>query len=607
MSRLHSICIACRLAVVQTDLPRRPLATRLHSCPSPHPRAKLPATLSLPLLAVAFLALLTFAYGSYGRFVARRLAVDDGRTTPARAREDGVDFVPTRPFYLFGQHFSAIAAAGPIAGPILACQTFGWLPCLLWIALGVVLIGAVHDFSSLFASVRHDARSVAEIAREHLGSRAGLAMMAFIWIALIYVIVAFSDITAASFVVGTEELQGLVVGFHPGGAVAAASVMYLLLAILMGALQRFTRAPLWLLTLIFVPATFGTAWLGTELSRLLLLERTTWGLLILVYCAIASVTPVWALLQPRGYLGGFVLYSSLALGVIGVFFGGYEIQQPAFRTWDAGGMTGTLFPFLFVTIACGACSGFHGLVCSGTTSKQVDRESHLQPVGYGAMLAEGFVAVIALVTVMIVAPSALKGLAPGTVYGGGIGRFLTLLIGEQHQGFAITFGAMVFSTFVFDTLDVCTRLGRYLLQELFGWRGRAGAMAATLLTIGVPALLLSSAGTGMWIRFWTLFGASNQLLAALTLLAISVWLKRSGKPVLFTFLPMLFVLTITLWALCKLAWANFVVARQAADGALLAGVNSAAASALILLAAYLAWSALSALSRDRRPARAVAG
>ncbi len=557
-------------------------------------------TLNLAILATAFLGLLAVAYRSYGRWVARHLAIDDSLATPAHTHRDGIDFEPTKPFYLFGQHFSAIAAAGPIAGPILACQAFGWLPCLLWIALGVVLIGAVHDFTSLFASVRHGARSVAEIAREHLGPRAGLAMMAFIWIALIYVIVAFADITAASFVVGTEELQGVANGFHPGGAVAAASILYLVLAVVMGLVERYLKAPLWLLTAIFVPAILGAAWYGTHISTAFQLDRVHWGLLILLYCAVASVAPVWALLQPRGYLGGFVLYAALALGVIGVYFGGYEIQQPAFKTWNAGGMTGTLFPFLFVTIACGACSGFHGLVCSGTTSKQVDREAHLQPVGYGAMLAEGFVAVIALVTIMIVSPAAIQGLAPGTIYGDGVGRFLTLLIGEGNAAFARTFGAMVFSTFVFDTLDVCTRLGRYLLQELFGWRGRLGAFAATLLTIGIPAYLLGSAETGMWVKFWTLFGASNQLLAALTFLAITVWLRRSGKNVWFTLAPMLFVLTITLWALGQLAWANLVQLRAGAEGSGLALVNCLSAVALILLALYLALAGLVAVRNDRR-------
>ena len=556
--------------------------------------------MSLTLIALGFLFALAAAYKFYGTWVARQFATDDARATPANVVNDGVDFVPTRPFYLFAQHFSAIAAAGPIAGPILACQAFGWLPCLLWIGFGVVFIGAVHDFTSLAASVRHGARSIAEITREHLGRRAGAAMMGFIWIALIYVIVAFADITAGTFKRGTEELQQGGVGFNAGGAVAAASVMYLLLSILLGVVQRYLNPPLWLVTVIFVPATFALSWLGTKVSTTLLLDHKTWGVLILVYCCIASVVPVWALLQPRGYLGGFILYSALALGMIGVLFGGlsgrYQILQPAFKSWDVGGLTGTLFPFLFVTIACGACSGFHGLVCSGTTSKQVDRESDIKPVGFGAMLAEGFVALIALVTVMIAAPIDIKGKAPGTIYGNGIGQFMTLLIGADNLKFAITFGAMAFSTFVFDTLDVCTRLGRYIVQELFGWPGRLGALAGTLLTVALPFYFIIFAREGMWTEFWTLFGASNQLLAALTLLAITVWLYQARQRISFTLYPMLFVLTITLWALCKLAYGNFL----AAQGFDIKLINALASAALVLLATYLTITALVKLRGERK-------
>jgi carbon starvation protein len=544
--------------------------------------------MSLTVLAIAFVVLLVAAYRLYGGWVARQFAFDDTRETPAHRLADGVDFVPTRPFYLFAQHFSAIAAAGPIAGPILACQAFGWLPCLVWISLGVVLIGAVHDFSTLAASVRHGARSIAEIAREHLGTRAGRALMGFIWIALIYVIVAFADITAATFVAGTDELKQGSVAFNPGGAVAAASVMYLVLSVVLGLVQRFLKPPLWLATVIFVPATFAVAWLGTHVSHALLLDHKTWGVLILAYCAVASVVPVWALLQPRGYLGGFVLYSALIVGVIGLLFGGYSVQQPAFKGWDVGGMTGTLFPFLFVTIACGACSGFHGLVCSGTTCKQIEKESHIRPIGYGAMLAEGFVALIALTTIMIATPSAIQGLAPGTIYGNGIGQFLTILIGQDQLAFAVTFGAMAFSTFVFDTLDVSMRLGRYLLQELFGWRSRAGAFAATLATVAIPCYFIAFGEKGTWLKFWTLFGASNQLLAALSLLVITVWLYQARQRIAFTLLPMLFVLTITLWSLTKLLIANL----RAAQGVDIAFINALSAAALTLLALSLVASAL---------------
>lgn len=544
--------------------------------------------MSLALIGSLFIVVLVLAYRLYGRWVARQFALDDRHVTPAHRVNDGVDFVPTRPFYLFAQHFSAIAAAGPIAGPILACQTWGWAPCLMWIGLGVVFIGAVHDFSSLTASVRHGGCSMAEIAKEHLGRRAGVAMMIFIWIALVYVIVAFTDITSASFVGPTEELQGADVAFNPGGAVAAAAVMYLALSVVMGLVQKFFAPPLWLVTVIFVPATLFVVWLATQMSTLLILDVPTWGLLILAYCCVASMTPVWALLQPRGYLGGFILYLALAVGVIGLFFGGYEIKQSAFKGFDMGGMTGMLMPFLFVTIACGACSGFHGLVCSGTTSKQVDRESHLQPVGYGAMLAEGFVALIAMVTIMIVAQDEITGLKPGTIYGNGIGRFLSLIIGEGNMKFAVTFGAMAFSTFVFDTLDVCTRLGRYVLQEILRMPGRLGALAGTLLTIALPAYFIAFSSEGSWVKFWTLFGSSNQLLAALTLLAVTMWLYRARRRIAFTLVPMLFVLVITLWSLVTLTAKNF----EAARGFDIAMVNAIAAASFIVLAIYLITTAL---------------
>jgi len=556
--------------------------------------------MQLTLIAVAFLALIALAYRWYGSWISRLMGLDPAASTPAHEKKDGVDFVPTKPFYLFGQHFAAIAAAGPIAGPIIAVQEWGWVPCLLWIGLGVVLIGAVHDFMALAASVRHGARSIADITRDHLGPKAGVAMMAFIWLALVYVIVAFADITSASFVTGSEELAGAVRDFHPGGAVAAASIFYLLLAVVMGFVQRYLKPPLWLLTIIFVPAAFGTVWAGTKFSTLFVLDAKWWAVLILAYCCVASMVPVWSLLQPRGYLGGFILYAALALGVIGIFFGGYTIQQEAFKGFSSGKATGLLFPFLFVTIACGACSGFHGLVCSGTTSKQIDREPHIRAVGYGGMLAEAFVALIAMVTVMIVAQKDLVGLKPGTIYGNGVGNFLTLIIGEKYRNFAITFGAMAFSTFVFDTVDVSTRLGRYIVQELFRWPTRFGAWVGTLLTVALPLYFIAFAPPGTWVKFWTLFGASNQLLAALTLLSITVWLHQRRQQVAFTLLPMLFVLVTTLYALVQLTISNF--AGAANDP--VAMVNGITSAALIALALYLVSRAIVRVRADRMVAAA---
>lgn len=525
--------------------------------------------MSLSLLTISVLVVLAAGYLLYGTFIARQYRLDDGADTPATKKNDGVDFVPTRPFYLMGQHFSAIAAAGPIVGPISACLAFGWGPCILWILVGVVLIGAVHDFSALVASVRHGAHSIAEIARKNMGRRAWIALTAFIWLALLYVVAAFADVTAATFVGVAEEVEGIEGKFNRGGAVAAASTMYLGLALLMGVVMRFVKPPMWLATVIFVPATFGVVWLGTRFSTVLVMDAREWYWAILAYCFIASMLPMWLLQQPRGYLGGFVLYVAIAVGALGILFGGYEIHQPmvsenigTLPQWLRGGdgapaMERVLFPFLFVTIACGACSGFHGLVCGGTTSRQIAKESHCKPIGFGAMLLEGFVAVIALATVMTLAPDPAGGKPPppGAIYGDGLARFLMTLLGASPEGdpalfqFARTFGTMAVATFVFDTIDVATRLGRYLLQELFGRPERWFGVLAAGLTAGIPLVFLLTAQPGSWRIFWTLFGTSNQLLASLTLLGVVVWLKRSGKKTWYVFWPMLFVMGITLTAL----------------------------------------------------------
>ncbi len=537
--------------------------------------------MSLTLLTLIVVALLVVGYLAYGSLIARQFQLDDARTTPASHVNDGVDFVPTRWFYLFGQHFSAIAAAGPIAGPILACAAFGWLPCVLWIGLGVIFIGAVHDFSALVASIRHGSHSIAEIAKQNLGRRAWLALVCFIWLALVYVIVAFTQITASSFIGKAEELEGLATPFNKGGAVAAASTLYLTLALIMGVVQKYLRPPMWLITLIFVPATLGCVYAGTKLDTFLNFGLTTWFVIILAYCFVASMLPMWLLQQPRGYLGGFVLYLALAVGLFGILAGGHQIQQPmltekalatlnplsALKLGDVASappITDFVLPFLFVTIACGACSGFHGLICGGTTSKQIAKESHCKPVGFGAMLLEGLVALIALGTIMIVTADQAKGLSPGQIYGQGLATFTTQILGRDAFAFCLTFGAMAFSTFVFDTLDVSTRLGRYLLQELFNAPSKFAGLLAAAATAGVPlGVLLISSDSKAYLLYWTLFGTSNQLLAGLTLLGITVWLKRNGKRSWYTFGPMLFIMSITLWAL---AIQIFIGVRDVAVG-----------------------------------------
>lgn len=561
--------------------------------------------MSLLLLAAIVIVVLSAGYLAYGTFIARAYSLDDARKTPAVEKEDGVDFVPTRPFYLMSQHFSAIAAAGPIVGPIAACLAFGWLPCVLWILVGVVFIGSVHDFSALVASIRHGGNSIAEIARRNLGRRAWLALVAFIWIALVYVIVAFTAVTADTFAGRAEELAHLDVRFDKGGAVAAASAMYLALALVMGVVQKLFKPRIWVVTAVFVPATLAVVWLGTRVDSLLSMPASSWYVALLAYCFVASMLPLWLLQQPRGYLGGFVLYMALAVGVLGIFAGGFEIRQPMWKGVSPVGPQGAMFPFLFVTIACGACSGFHGLICGGTTSKQVSRESHCKPIAFGSMLLEGFVAVIALATVMIVAETETKGRAPAQIYGDGLARFLTVLVPEGGRDsvfvFAATFGAMAFSTFVFDTLDVSTRLGRYLLQELFGAPSRLAGALAGGATAGVPLGLLLSSEPGSWRTFWTLFGTANQLLAALTLLGISVWLKRSGRRSWYTALPMAFVMVVTLTALGDQAWSGFRAAFEGDAVAIGPLANAIVSLLLMSLAGAFIVEGLLAVRRPPSP------
>lgn len=517
-----------------------------------------PFLIALGLFAVAFL--------TYGRLLARLFGLDPTRSTPAVEMEDGNDFVPTRRSYLLGQHFSAITAAGPIVGPIIAGIYFGWLPALLWIVAGAIFIGAMHDFSSLVGSLRHRARSVAEIIREHMSQRAFLLFMSFVWLALVYIIIAFTDITARAFVESLALPDGRVVA---GGGVATASILYLGLGLLMGFCLNKLRMPLWLATLMFLPLVAMAIAFGQKVPITLPAiggsAVRTWDYLILAYCGIASVIPVWALLQPRGYLGGFFLYSVLFAALAGILIGGDRVQYPAFLGFTSEKL-GPLFPVLFITIACGACSGFHGIVCSGTTSKQLRRETDAHLVGYGGMLLEGVVAVVSLVTVMVLVHGSEAASAdPNLIYARGVGNFLGVF--GIDPGFAVAFGLLAFTTFVYDTLDVSTRLGRYIFQELFGVRGRAMAWVATLATLILPAFFMSATlhdargnVVPAWRVFWTIFGSSNQLLAGLTLLGLTVWLLRTGRRTAAwaAILPMAFMMTMTIWSLVRIigAWAR---------------------------------------------------
>ncbi len=492
--------------------------------------------------------LLGAGYVWYGRFLARRLGIDDSRPTPACAANDGVDFVPAKAPLLLGQHFSAIAAAGPIVGPILAGIWFGWLPALIWILFGAIFIGGVHDFASMFASVRHGAASIGEIVKRYMSRTSWILFLVFVWFALVYVIIAFTDITAQTFKTATASQA-----FGPG--VAASSILYLGAGMLMGIVLRRTRLSLGAATAIFVPLVLLAVWAGTLLppsvSRALLsVPVKSWEAGLLVYCFIASLLPMWLLLQPRGYLGGWFLYLTMAVALFGSLFGGYAIRYPALNLDGILSLENgkPVIPLVFITVACGACSGFHGIVSSGTTSKQICRESDTRVVGYGSMILEGLVAVLALATVMML-PKGDPALAadPNVVYAGGLSRYLAML--GIDPGLALSFALLAFSTFVYDTLDVCTRLARYILQELFGWRTARGAALAAFATLLLPLAFLMATEEKGYLVAWPIFGTSNQLLASLTLLAVSVYLVRTGRRAWFAVAPMIFMMVFTLWSL----------------------------------------------------------
>jgi len=532
--------------------------------------------MSIIFIVLGMSVLFYIAYRIYGTFLAKKVFdLNNENKTAAVELEDGLDFVPTEPKFLMGQHFSAIAAAGPITGPIIAGIAYGWVPALLWILVGSIFIGGVHDMGALVASVRNKGRSITETVRTNVSRSAWVLFNLFIFVTLVMIVVAFTDITTSSFVNTIDIGNGEMVG---GGAIATSSLLYLALPIIMGVLLKYTKLNLTWATIIFLPLVGVAIWVGKfipfNLQEILglatpLEAQRVWNVIIMLYCLVAAVLPVWMLLQPRGHLGGYFLYAAVIVAAIGVLFGGFKVNYPAFKL-PAGSdsLWFPMFPLLFITVACGAVSGFHSLVGSGTTSKQIKRETDTKTIGYGAMLLEGVVAVIALSTVMILTKdSELLTKSPNFVYASGIGAFMQLI--GVSPAFGIAFGLMAFTTFVYDTLDICTRLGRYIIQELTSWKGWFGRIFATVLTGGMPMFLIlitinDAAGKPVpaWKVFWQTFGASNQLLAALALIGITIWLLNTAKfkkAWIFTFVPAVFMFIMSTWALIRMFLTSTVV------------------------------------------------
>jgi len=480
------------------------------------------------------------------------------------------------------------------------------VPALIWILVGSIFIGGVHDMGALVASVRNKALSITETVKQNISKRAWILFNLFIFFTLIMIIVAFTDVTTSAFVNTVDLGNGVMVG---GGAIATSSILYLILPIIMGFLLKYTKLSLTWATVIFLPLVGVAIWVGQyipfDLQKVLGLAsaadaQKVWNVIVLIYCFVAAVVPVWALLQPRGHLGGYFMYASLVVAFIGILFGGFQIQYPAFTNAFNTPFDGSnpMVPMLFITVACGACSGFHSLVGSGTTSKQLKKETDARPIGYGMMLAEALVAMIALSTVMILAAdNPLVKKSPNFIYASGLGSFMKLI--GVDPAFGISFGLMAFTTFVYDTLDICTRLGRYIIQELTGWKGWFGRIMGTVLTGGIPLVLITITLTDLdgkpipaWKLFWTTFGASNQLLAALALIGITVWLLNSAKykkAWIFTLIPAAFMFLMSTWALIRM-FLNYTVKEGVF--AFPAGTNAVIPVMCLIYIALAVWMAV---------------
>jgi carbon starvation protein len=516
----------------------------------------------LILLGVAIL--LVLAYRWYGRWLATRVfPLDDSEPTPAHTLRDGRDFVPAPPLVVFGHHFASIAGLGPLLGPAIAV-IWGWVPALLWIVLGCIFVGAVHDLGCMYSSMRNRARSVADLANDVAGARARTLFLLFGVFAIALAMGVFVINIANLFAPGAGGAEG---GHVPEAVLPSAALIGL--ALVVGVLFYRYRVSLAKLTLPALVASLLFVWLGVQYPITSLfgweLTASRWTYLLLGYALVATLLPVWVLLQPRDYLNSFQLFLGMGLLLAGASVGGFTLSAPAFNPAPVGAPP--LFPLLFITIACGAVSGFHSLVASGTTVRQLDRQSHALPIGYGGMLTEGLLATLALLAVAAGLGAewqarypdwltAGKGALANFVHGAGA---LVSAVGVP-LALAKVFVATVAVGFALTTLDTGARLIRYNLQEL----GRAWRIAlltnptlSTLLAVGLIgffALLkapdpitgeLKSVGA----LLWQLFGASNQLLAALSLLVVSLYLRSLGRPTLYTLLPMAFMLVATLTAL----------------------------------------------------------
>ena len=506
-------------------------------------------------------AILLCGYIFYGRYLCKEWGVGEGGETPAHTMEDGIDYVPAKVPVLMGHHFSSIAGAGPITGPISAAGLgFGWLACTLWIVIGGIFFGGVHDFGALFASVRHGGKSIGEIISANMSVRAKRLFIIFSYLTLILVVAAFASIVAGTFGVTYDDAGNLTAAGIANAQVAMVSLLFIVMAVIFGFCVYRKNAPIGIASVIGVIGIAVIIFIGLNFHPIYLSTKA-WMWIVGGYILVASVTPVWILLQPRDYLSSFLLYAMLALAVLAVIMGNPSLETLPVLNKVGEGST-PVFPVLFTTIACGAISGFHSLVGSGTTSKQLDKEKDAKPIAYGGMLIECVLALLTLCAVAHAYSFAGTDLAftgATAIFGGGIASMIDPSRGAVYN-VLYTLLVLTYSTFCMTSLDTATRLGRFMFQEFWvdSTKGEtpenvtgykkvlSNPYVATVITVVLGILL----GMNGYAKIWALFGSANQLLAALALLAIAAWLGNVGKKNAMCWIPMFFMLAVTIASLC---------------------------------------------------------
>lgn len=521
------------------------------------------ALLLILIAIVIFLA----AYLTYGKWLAKQWGIDPSVTTPAHEMEDGVDYCPARTPVLMGHHFSSIAGAGPINGPIQAAF-FGWVPVFLWIVIGGIFFGAVQDFGSIFVSIRHKGKSLGEVIEENIGHKCKVLFTVFAWLVLLLVVAAFADIVANSFTIP----EG---GSTANGSVATASILFIPLAIAFGFFVYRKNVPMGLASVVGVILLAACVVIG--LLCPVSLPKNFWIGFVFIYVMIASVTPVWILLQPRDYLSSFLLYFMIIAAIVGIVGASVvgsplaTFSTPAFVGFKVG--SNYLFPTLFITVACGAVSGFHSLIGSGTTSKQLDSEKDALAIGYGSMLIECVLAVISLIAISVLSTNGAmpEGMASPTIVFASAIRdfFIAMGFGQTAATATYTIIALAVSAFCLTSLDTATRLGRFMFQELFAGNGEkqnilSNMYVATIIT-AFFGFVLCLAG---YQNVWPLFGACNQLVAVPAFLAVAVFLARKGKNNKMLYFPMVFMLCATLTSLV-LTFKNNIVNLTSGTGTII--------------------------------------